>query len=337
MINKNTQDWKILEFSAPISEANMFGDNYLIKGTAINETTTRNGVKYIAEELEKAAPSFRNKPILLDHKNEIKNIVGRTTENVHFDRSETGMGKIQFEAMIMDKEIQQMITDKRIQEVSIGAGVKDLVEEEDGSMKALGLEGMEISLVAVPGDPGASLATAMVNGFQIKEALKLEKKIVNINNTDGEKGELSEDDSKGGANMTEEETKVDAPKEEVKDEAEAPVEEPVAEESSKMKALDEKFTAIQIKLKEMEIKQAEEKLKTMKEDAEAEVAEPKAEEPKAEEPADETKGEVGEPAEEESAAEEGYALERAENGRGFSLYKDYQKEGSDSKLKRLVR
>ena len=56
-----------------------------IKGTAINETTTRNGVTYLAEELSVSANSLRNKPILKDHNNSIDSIVGRTTENVYFD------------------------------------------------------------------------------------------------------------------------------------------------------------------------------------------------------------------------------------------------------------
>ena len=169
-------DWRVLEFYMPIKEAATIGDDFMIKGIAINETTTRNGIKYIASELDKAASSFRNKPILLDHVNSVKNIVGRTTENVVFDFEKKG---ITFEAKIMDKEIQKMINDGRIQEVSIGASVKDLIEsDEDNSKTAIGLEGMEISLVAVPGDPGASLAMAMDNSFQIREALKSQEDFI---------------------------------------------------------------------------------------------------------------------------------------------------------------
>ncbi len=169
------KDWKVLEFVIPITETTLAGGDFIIKGSAINETTTRNNVKYIAQELEKAAPSFRNKPLLLDHKNEVKNIVGRTTEGVNYNPIKKA---IDFEAKIMDKEIQKMISDGRIQDVSIGARVEDLKEEKDGSMKAIGLEGMEISLVAVGGDPQANFAKAMADNFQIKEILKMAEEMV---------------------------------------------------------------------------------------------------------------------------------------------------------------
>jgi len=160
------KDWRVLEFFVPIEENFMDGDDFFINGVAINETTTLNNVKYIAEELEKAAPSFRNVPILLDHRNEVRNIVGRTTEKVNFN---PGFKRIDFQGKIMDKEIREMIKDGRIGSVSIGAKVQDLLEEEDGSMKAVGIQGLEISLVAVPGDSQATLAQAMEQGIRLKE------------------------------------------------------------------------------------------------------------------------------------------------------------------------
>ena len=144
--NKNSKDWRVVEFFVPIQESVTENDDFIIKGVAINETTTLNNVKYVAEELEKAAPTFRNVPILLDHVNEVKNIVGRTTENVNFNSTDK---RIDFEGKIMDKDIREMIKDGRIGSVSIGARVQDLTEEEDGSMKAIGVQGLEISLVAV--------------------------------------------------------------------------------------------------------------------------------------------------------------------------------------------
>jgi len=162
------KDWRLLEFFVPIEES-IFDDNtqeFLIRGVAINETTTLNNVKYVAEELEKAAPTFRNVPILLDHKNEVKNIVGRTTSNVNFNSSAR---RIDFEAKIMDEQIKEMIRDGRIQNVSIGAKVEDLIEESDGSKKATGIRGLELSIVAVPGDGGAGLSQAIDNCFHLKE------------------------------------------------------------------------------------------------------------------------------------------------------------------------
>jgi len=164
------KDWRVLEFIMPISETANVGDDFLVRGICINETTTRNGIKYTVDELENAAKSFRNKPILLDHENKVENIVGRSTENVNFSHERKG---IEFEARIVNKDIQTKINQGLITDVSIGAGVKDLVEEEDGSRRAVGLEGFEISFVAVPGDPNASLAQAMENNFMIKERMKL--------------------------------------------------------------------------------------------------------------------------------------------------------------------
>jgi len=162
-------DWRLLEFFVPITEKTSIGKDFFIRGVAINETTTRNGIRYIAKELEKAAPSFRSKPILLDHENTVKSIVGRTTENVNFDSMKKG---ITFEAKIMDKGIREMINDGRITDVSIGAKVNDLVENKDeGFMTAEGIEGLEISLVAVPGDPGANIASAMQESFKLKTEL----------------------------------------------------------------------------------------------------------------------------------------------------------------------
>lgn len=163
------EKWKVLEFDMPIIETAIVNEKDMkIKGTAINEVTTRNNVKYIASELEAAVPSFRNVPILLDHKNEVRSIVGRSTDNVVWNSAKRA---IEFEAIIQDAEIQKMINDGRITNVSIGAAVNDLVEQEDGSVLATGIQGLELSLVAISGDPNASIAMAMANNFVIKEKL----------------------------------------------------------------------------------------------------------------------------------------------------------------------
>jgi len=170
---KRIKDWRVLEFEMPISSTITEGSKMKIKGTAINEVTTRNKVKYIAKELEKAAPTFRNVPILLDHKNEVQAIVGRSTNNVNWNPQTRAL---EFEANIMDEKIQQMINDGRITSVSIGAQVDDLVEQEDGSMLATGIRGLELSLVAVPGDPNANIAMAMQESFDMKKRELVKKK-----------------------------------------------------------------------------------------------------------------------------------------------------------------
>lgn len=77
-----------------------------------------------------------------------------------------------FEGIIRDKKIQEMINDGRIKNVSIGAKVKDLVKEEKNGTEyvvAKGLEFLELSLVPVPGDAGATLAQALSEAFDLKE------------------------------------------------------------------------------------------------------------------------------------------------------------------------
>lgn len=172
---KKKGDWRVMEFLTPIMESVSMSEKgkqkFRIKGIAINETTTRNGITYYARELELAAPSFNGKPILLDHKNEIMSIVGRIT-NSEYDSKKKA---ITFEAEIMDLEIQKMINDGRVTDVSIGAKVADLVKnEKDNTVTAVGIEGLEISLVAVPGDKGAniSLANSLANCLEIKESIE---------------------------------------------------------------------------------------------------------------------------------------------------------------------
>lgn len=166
------KDWHLLEFSAPITENALVDNEFVIKGIAINETTTQNNHKYIAEELEKAAPGMTGKPLLVDHDNRVESIKGRVT-NSFFDKNNKN---IQFEARVMDKNIREMIKDGRIDSVSIGAYAEDLVKEEDsGSLIAKGLNIVELSLVAVPADNKANFASAMASNFHIKESLDKEK------------------------------------------------------------------------------------------------------------------------------------------------------------------
>lgn len=177
-INKKQEDWRILEFFAPIDQTACFEANnegkkeFLIKGIAISEEVTRNDIRYIASELEASAPSFRNKPILLDHRNEVRSIVGKTTQNVNYNPR---LKAIEFEARIMDKQIQAMINDGRIVSVSIGARVQNLEKGKDGIVIAKGIEGLKISLVAVPGSKSAGInfAHSLENSFRLKESLEM--------------------------------------------------------------------------------------------------------------------------------------------------------------------
>lgn len=310
MVEVKSKDWRILEYFVPIEEKFEEGDNFIITGVAINETTTLNNVKYIAEELEKAAPTFRNVPILLDHRNEVKNIVGRTTERVNWNPLNK---RIEFEAKIMDKDIKEMIRDGRIGSVSIGAKVNDLLEESDGSMKAVGIRGLEISLVAVPGDSNATLAQALQNNFVLKEQAMLNKQ-----EDKREVIEMAEEEQKTASEVEtkEEETKEEVEKEEAKEEV---AEEKVSKKIDEIKKND--TSTIDMTEMKSEIKAIKEMLLEKKKTMEEVKM------------VDETKGEVAVNSVEEKA-DSSVIVEKARNG--FALYKDYEKETSGN-LKRLVR
>lgn len=169
LVKPNSKDWRHIEFVVPINESIVSGNDFIIRGIAINETTTRNGVTYTAEELLKSALTLRDKPILEDHKNEIRKIVGRTTNNVNFDLINKN---VPFEARIMDKGIQEMIKDGRIKSVSVGAFVNNIesssADGESDKMVAKGIDFVELSLVAVPADPNAGFTMALAESFRLK-------------------------------------------------------------------------------------------------------------------------------------------------------------------------
>jgi len=181
------EDWRKIEFVVPILENRTVGNDFMIRGTAINETTTRNGVTYVAEELIVAAASLKDKPILKDHKNSVDSIVGRTTNNVIFNEMTKS---IEFEGKIMDSSIKEKIRDGRIRSVSVGAFVEDIekTETEDGEEQGIarGIDFVELSLVAVPADPNAGFSRA------IAEALKLKEEGTEENFTKEEEKEIKE-------------------------------------------------------------------------------------------------------------------------------------------------
>jgi len=174
-------DWQKLKFDVSISE--MMGNNdmspnkddLMIEGIAINETTTRNGITYMAEELEPAAYTLKNKPILKDHENKVDNIVGFTTENVMFNSEKKA---VVFQGIIKDKKAQDMIKQGLIKSVSIGATVRDIEEytkegSTDRMMVARGIQFVELSLVAVPADPNANFVMAIAESYKLKSDVKI--------------------------------------------------------------------------------------------------------------------------------------------------------------------
>ena len=314
---KSSKDWRVLEYVMPIKEAVSSGKDFMIRGTAINETVTRNGVTYNATELESAAPTFRNKPIMVDHSGSVKDIVGRTTENVNF----SGINKsIEFEGRIMDKTMKEMINDGRITDVSIGAKVDDLVKnEKDGSITAVGLEGLEISLVAIPGDPGANLANALSESFELKENSEEEEK----KESDTELNDMKED-----KNMEEAEKKeIEQPEEEVEEESVAKETVKTVVEAADMTETNKAIAALTETVTALTKKVAENENPAPVDKTDEQISDTQVE--------DETKGEVGEVEEEPKETEEGFVVEAADVGQGAQIYRDYSKESG--KFNRLCR
>jgi len=145
-----------------------------ISGVAINEGITRNEIYYPKEELQQAARSLIGKPILKDHKEEVDAIVGRISNAFFKD------GTVQFEGKIMDEKTQEMINDGRISNVSIGASVGDLTKESlDGKEyeRVKDLEFLELSFVAIPGDPNAAITQALKIAEKLKRGEKMPKRV----------------------------------------------------------------------------------------------------------------------------------------------------------------
>lgn len=161
----------ILEYSVPftftegITESDL--KDFMIEGTAISETTTLNNHKYIAEELEKAASSLLNKPLLVDHDQKVENIKGKVI-SANWDPASKS---IPFKAKITDEKIKEMIKQGILSTVSVGAYAKELIEDKDGGMIAKGISFAELSLVPCPADENATFVMAMCEALKLHEQM----------------------------------------------------------------------------------------------------------------------------------------------------------------------
>ena len=331
------KDWRRIEYFVPIKEVLTGEKDFLIRGIAINETTTRNNVRYMAEELQLAAPTLRNKPVLKDHTNSVESIVGKTTNNVNYDASARN---IKFEAIIKDKNMQEMISDGLITSVSVGAMVHDLVREEgvggDSYMVAKGIDFVELSLVAVPADPNAGFEKAIAESFDLKtkEAIDMspevkckvcEKTFVSQEALDthmADKHPASEK-FKGGNKMSEEISEVAKTladeKAHILEEQNALLSKKIQEYADKeMNALRSEYVAL-AKEKNVSVREGYEKLS--KEIVEVlietlkgiQVVEVKATEQK-------TKGEIMTETPKTEDNKSSFMVEKSDLGKGFSLY-----------------
>ena len=251
---------KEIQYQIPIKEFGEVDNEFKIKGVAINETTTSNGHKFLAEELSSSASTLNGVPLLKDHNNSVDSIIGRVKLS-YFDEVNKN---IRFEAIIMDSKVKEIVKDGRINSVSVGASVKDLEEDDDGALIARGIMFHELSVVAVPADAGATFNVALMEAY---------------NN-------ISEKDNiqlKGGLNentMNEEAEKPVATEEETKTEAEEPkAEEPKAEpEATEEAEVEAKIKKLQLELKKKELAILESKLKEADTDEKPEAKEEAEEE-----------------------------------------------------------
>lgn len=168
---------EILKFNyfVPILESvlNEKNGEFSIRGIAINETTTRNGHIFRAEELEKSAKTLIGKPLLKDHNAVVDNIVGKVVDAKYSRVAKN----VEFTARVMDAKMQEMISDGRISNVSVGAWPED-VEETDEGLVVKGIDFLELSLVAIPADPNAAMSKAGFDrdfGMVICEAFESSK------------------------------------------------------------------------------------------------------------------------------------------------------------------
>jgi len=235
----------ILEYFVPIQSSAELNGDFTINGIAINETTTSNGHKFIAEELSKAASTMIGIPLLKDHENSVDSIVGKVNR-AHFDEVDRN---IQFNAVIKDSKMIQLIKDKLLSTVSVGADVRpeDIEETEDGDIIPHNIKIRELSLVAVPADGGATFSAALRNAYKL-HSTKVDNTII-----------ARED------KMTEEE-KTTTPEPETKEEPKEEVE--TKEESTEEPKEKTEEEVIDAKIKKLEIKAKKKKLKALEEEEE---------------------------------------------------------------------
>lgn len=150
-----------VEYGVPLMVTESVDEKFLeVRGVAVTPISSRNKIKYVPEELKLAVTSSAlDIPILKDHKNEIDSLVGRAS--LFFNEN---TGAIDFNGKILDESIKEKVSVGLIQNVSIGAFVKELEEiEENGDYihVARGIEIVELSITPVPGVKTATIACAI--------------------------------------------------------------------------------------------------------------------------------------------------------------------------------
>ena len=175
-------------------------DKMNVIGLAIKQGISRNGIKYIAEELEKFAPTLVGCNIQKDHSPSIDASVGKITDATYEDKG----AKVLFKGWVKNdnSNLIEKIEDGRISKVSIGAIAGKLIKEkeDDPHMIAKDLHSVELSLVVVPGVVGASISQALEsvqqNKVDSKIKIKSVREVFDYTETEDENYDLTEDETK---------------------------------------------------------------------------------------------------------------------------------------------
>ena len=140
---------------------------YNVGGTAVRAGISRNGIKYLPEELKKFSKTLAGRPILKDHISRTDNAMGLVTKSSFLD----GEASVPYRGWIKDDATREKIEDKRIKEVSIGAIAGQLVREKEGSdiMIAKDLVALELSTTPTPGVVGTSISQSWFFMDEAKE------------------------------------------------------------------------------------------------------------------------------------------------------------------------
>ena len=193
-----------------------------IRGTMLKASTSRNGVTYVMEEIQKA--KFSGNTISVNHTENV-------TDNVGFFKPIFTDEGLDYEGEILNTPYHQGIVEMAkkglVKFCSIEAIAKELVKEGDEN-RARGLDITGLGLVKTPGIESATVAIA--EAFRIKEDKNEEDEEEETDNDLGEqKNYCPKEDLKKEESMEEQ------PKEDVK---------PQVKEDDSMKKLEEKVNTL---------------------------------------------------------------------------------------------
>lgn len=138
------------------------------KGIAIKAGVSKNKRNYSWEVLKKASQSMVGRPLMLNHSEDVRNIVGKVVECKLDELSQSLPVKIELDES--ETSIVHKVKKGFINSLSIGAtcNEKESFIDENGVFNPVGLNFEELSFVHVGGVPGA-----IVNGI-VAENIKKE-------------------------------------------------------------------------------------------------------------------------------------------------------------------